>query len=144
MGSNCSKPSGRTDNEIKNYWRTRMRKKAQERKTTRTSVSNSSPSSSSSNVSSSNSEENMDIGDKKSETVEIKKDEGFTMDQIWSEIGALDQMDDGASFEGLKEGCCSDLGPSSLPSPICEYWSEALWRIDDEEYEILLSLPVHN
>ncbi|WOL04764.1 hypothetical protein Cni_G13486 [Canna indica] len=64
---------GRTDNEIKNYWRTHMRKKAQERRM------NSSSSSSSSSL--------------------MNEDglKGYSMDQIWDEIAASElSIEDGA------------------------------------------------
>ncbi|KAG6488518.1 myb-related protein MYBAS1-like isoform X1 [Zingiber officinale] len=68
---------GRTDNEIKNYWRTHTRKKAEE-------LRMSSPSSLSSQSSSSNSEV---VG--QGPVVDGDGDgDGYSMDQIWDEISA--------------------------------------------------------
>ncbi|KAG6491598.1 hypothetical protein ZIOFF_046530 [Zingiber officinale] len=68
---------GRTDNEIKNYWRTHTRKKAEELRMT-------SPSSLSSQSSSSNSEV---VG--QGPVVDGDGDgDGYSMDQIWDEISA--------------------------------------------------------
>ncbi|CAL9763217.1 unnamed protein product, partial [Musa acuminata subsp. burmannicoides] len=84
---------GRTDNEIKNYWRTHMRKKAQER---RTCSSPSPSSSSSSNGPPSELRVEKHDGDSVAEGsaftsgLELTDDEvkGYTMDQIWNEIAA--------------------------------------------------------
>ncbi|KAL8496850.1 hypothetical protein ACS0TY_020510 [Phlomoides rotata] len=101
---------GRTDNEIKNYWRTHMRKKAQEKKKSPTSRSSSSSSYSSSITTSPSMEiapvtETMgrsfyDTGGKdkvaiapsgplEAQQVTTKV---YSMDEIWKDIELLDDM----------------------------------------------------
>ncbi|RZS13173.1 hypothetical protein BHM03_00044710 [Ensete ventricosum] len=105
---------GRTDNEIKNYWRTHTRRRAQERNRS------SCPSPSSSSV---------DPGIEKpgggsvaggsslisglGVTDEVAK--GYTMDQIWNEIAASESAS-GLSFEE-EQDCCP-------PMP-CSMWGVA-------------------
>ncbi|XP_009414398.2 myb-related protein MYBAS1 isoform X1 [Musa acuminata AAA Group] len=127
---------GRTDNEIKNYWRAHMRKMTKERKR----------SSSSSRV-----DHSLDLTelppqaaaeahDLKSSsacsclTAEEfeKKEEGvasYPMDQIWNEI---------ATSEVIKEVSFEDSCPLMPSSPTWECCSEAVWKIDDEELRMLL------
>ncbi|XP_072996530.1 transcription factor MYB59-like [Typha latifolia] len=107
---------GRTDNEIKNYWRTHMRKKAQERKRS------SSPSSSGSTTSSSNEcESSSNRGEGEGEG-EIKV---YPMDQLWNEIAAT---------ETVTELSSCNISCPSMPSPMWDYPS--LWGMDEEEYKI--------
>ncbi|XP_064963634.1 myb-related protein MYBAS1-like isoform X1 [Musa acuminata AAA Group] len=132
---------GRTDNEIKNYWRTRMRKKAQERRMS-TSASPS-PSSSSSNISSSANEPPPELVMKKRDgtesvavgsslTLGFGTNEGvmaYSMDQIWDEIAATDRVS-GLSTEEHKHGA------RSVASPLWEHCSASPWKVDDEEFEM--------
>ncbi|PKA63162.1 Myb-related protein MYBAS1 [Apostasia shenzhenica] len=85
---------GRTDNEIKNYWRTRMRKKAQEwRKTS----SSSSPSSL--NMTDVGIEDNMPNIIFVAEVEEEEEaDMDYSLDQIWNEVGELETPS--INFEG--------------------------------------------
>ncbi|RWW08226.1 hypothetical protein GW17_00028349 [Ensete ventricosum] len=115
----------RTDNEIKNYWRTHTRRKAQERNRS------SCPSPSSSSV---------DPGIEKpgggsvagssslisglGVTVEVAK--GYTMDQIWNEIAASESAS-GLSFEE-EQDCCPPM-PCSM------------WGVDDEDTRMLNPMP---
>ncbi|XP_051113630.1 transcription factor MYB48-like [Andrographis paniculata] len=131
---------GRTDNEIKNYWRTHMRKKAQERKksnnnNTNTPVSPSFSSSSSSCNSSSSSSSTMafgktvsenkgrsfyDTGGMKhhnSETLE-ESSKVYSMDEIWKDI------EDDTSTDPLWDFC--------PPAPV-GYPNSMIWSIHDEE-----------
>ncbi|KAG9453651.1 hypothetical protein H6P81_006555 [Aristolochia fimbriata] len=142
---------GRTDNEIKNYWRTHMRKKAQERKR------NLSPSSSSSSLchpaspTTPSTDSQIDVVLLSSESDQEEKDKMsrengssivtsstatpggeeisvqdepkgyYSMDQIWKEI-ASPEMTSGS----LDEGCRSDEPVCSfscppMPSPIWDY-----------------------
>ncbi|THU50050.1 hypothetical protein C4D60_Mb06t15990 [Musa balbisiana] len=117
---------GRTDNEIKNYWRTHMRKKAQERRT----CSSPSPSSSSSSHGppselrvEKHDGDSVAEGSAFTSGIEVTDDEveGFTMDQIWNEIAASESYN-------------MEFPPTS--SSIWEDKSESLWRLDDEDPRI--------
>ncbi|OAY72136.1 Transcription factor MYB59 [Ananas comosus] len=148
---------GRTDNEIKNYWRTHMRKKAQElRKTSSPSSSSPSSSSSSSTSSSSNtssaSEGPLDAGAEKHECESNTREQSnssieedlkvYPMDQLWNEIAASEPFNNTFSFEEYKnEGVCSTSSGPSMPSPIWEYSTESLWRINDDEEELKMFIP---
>ncbi|CAL9119634.1 unnamed protein product [Musa textilis] len=110
---------GRTDNEIKNYWRTHMRKKAQERR----ACSSPSPSSSSELGAEKHDGDSVAEGSAFTSGLEVTDDEvkGYTMDQIWNEIAA-------------SESCNMECPPTS--SPVWEDKSESLWRLDDEDLRI--------
>ncbi|XP_008795619.2 myb-related protein MYBAS1-like isoform X2 [Phoenix dactylifera] len=141
---------GRTDNEIKNYWRTHMRKKAQERKR---SASSPSPSSSSSNLSSSISDPPLEVGVEKHEgdgaRVEgtsslmtgLEEDgegvpKSYPMEQIWNDIATPELVGD-LSFEGYKDIEAGNFScPAPVTSPMWDYSSDSLWKIDDEEYKM--------
>ncbi|XP_068669150.1 myb-related protein MYBAS2-like [Aristolochia californica] len=144
---------GRTDNEIKNYWRTHMRKKAQERKR------NFSPSSSSScqchpaspttpsmdsqidivsveekDKMTDNGSSSMTTANPGGEEIEVEDEPKgyYSMDQIWEEI-ASPEMTSGSFDEGCRDAWCNFSCPS-LPSPICDYRYDvdALWTDSDE------------
>ncbi|XP_019448660.1 PREDICTED: transcription factor MYB59-like isoform X1 [Lupinus angustifolius] len=136
---------GRTDNEIKNYWRTHMRKKAQEEKRAAASPTSSSCQSS---LSSSNNNNNHTVnsvhaskkageesfydtgGPNNNENasngnINVGEDhqdgeEGYSMDDIWKDIGMLEE--------------------NILPSTSWEYSSEPLWMMDEEESKMLFPL----
>jgi len=133
---------GRTDNEIKNYWRTHMRKKAQERKM---SIS---PSSSSSSLTyqscflDNSPIIGMGSGDTHNgstcvtsalESTQSSMD-AYPMDQIWREIEAPALL---GTAEG-KEKTCSSI-PCTLPSPAMWDYScpEIFWKMEDEEIRML-------
>ncbi|XP_072983224.1 myb-related protein MYBAS2-like [Typha latifolia] len=136
---------GRTDNEIKNYWRTHMRKKAQEEKRSSSSPSTSTSSSSSSEAPSEVGPEKHECDDSKEGSSSLMtgfgEDEegvkGYPMDQLWNEIAASEPVISEMSFEEY------NLSRHSMPSPMWEYCPESLWRIDDEEYKMLLT-PDHD
>lgn len=113
----ASKLPGRTDNEIKNYWRTHMRKKAQEEK-----GSSSSPSSSSMSHNNESQSESAEIPDVEETT------NGYSNDQLWQV-----EMASKLGFEEYNElGCYSNSMPiNSMPSPVWEYNPEPLWMMDD-------------
>ncbi|XP_078179300.1 transcription factor MYB59-like [Carex rostrata] len=113
----ASKLPGRTDNEIKNYWRTHMRKKAQEEK-----GSSSSPSSSSMSQNNESQSESAGITDVEETT------NGYSNDQLWQV-----EMASKLGFEEYNElGCYSNSMPiNSMPSPVWEYNPEPLWMMDD-------------
>ncbi|RZR91825.1 hypothetical protein BHM03_00020009 [Ensete ventricosum] len=138
---------GRTDNEIKNYWRTHMRKKAQEHKK---KVSPSSSSSSSltdnfaadsqppSEVAAVNAHELNSSSSCSSLTAVLGEIDdaairGYSMDQIWNEIAAPDVISE-LSFEECKDEAC-DISRLTMPSPTWEYCSYSLWKIDDEDFQ---------
>ncbi|XP_019448662.1 PREDICTED: transcription factor MYB59-like isoform X2 [Lupinus angustifolius] len=112
---------GRTDNEIKNYWRTHMRKKAQEEKRAAASPTSSSCQSS---LSSSNNNNNHTVNSvhasKKVGEDHQDGEEGYSMDDIWKDIGMLEE--------------------NILPSTSWEYSSEPLWMMDEEESKMLFPL----
>ncbi|URE30684.1 Myb-related protein [Musa troglodytarum] len=127
---------GRTDNEIKNYWRTHMRKKAQERKR---KPCPSSPSSSLTYISAAQSELPSEVVAESSSTSALGETsddvvEGYSMDQIWNEIAMRDMI------SGLSSGECKDeaydgMLCSAIPSPMWEYCSYPLWKMDDEDFQ---------
>ncbi|KAK9127152.1 hypothetical protein Syun_015949 [Stephania yunnanensis] len=90
----AQKLPGRTDNEIKNYWRTHMRKKAQQRKQGSPSSSNYLPGSSSS-VESNQSDEG--------ESLNENLDSGYNMDEIWKEIASSEEVNGEKNYEGRNE-----------------------------------------
>ncbi|CAN8253324.1 unnamed protein product [Cochlearia groenlandica] len=81
----AKKLPGRTDNEIKNYWRTHMRKKAQEFKKRPMLLS---PTSSSSNCCSSSmtTQDTCGSNNVKMNNQESEEDGHYSMDDIWREI----------------------------------------------------------
>lgn len=112
-----------------------MRKKAQERKR------NSSPSPSSSSlscVSPSPGEPPLGVGvETSSLATGVGADEGgvkgYSMDQIWNEI-ATPEAASGLSFEEYRDEAC-DISRPQIPSPMWEYCSDSLWKLDDEEFK---------
>ncbi|WVZ01259.1 hypothetical protein V8G54_027328 [Vigna mungo] len=127
---------GRTDNEIKNYWRTLMRKKAQEKK--RGEAASSTPTKPSSSVHSSKKHEVDPQASKKAGEESFydtggasTQDEGegegeFSMDDIWKDI---DMSEENNSFVyGESEEGCNPSASSSW-----EYCYENLRVMMDEE-----------
>ncbi|KAK4254979.1 hypothetical protein QN277_008046 [Acacia crassicarpa] len=126
---------GRTDNEIKNYWRTHMRKMAQEKKRA-AAPNNLSPSSSSASFSknSTTGEESFydtgGPGDNMISSTEIPmigqdQEEGYSMDDIWKDIEVSEENNNS------EEGC-------NFSCPSWEYsaTSDSLWVMDEEESQI--------
>ncbi|KAK4370437.1 hypothetical protein RND71_009912 [Anisodus tanguticus] len=98
------KISGRTDNDIKNYWRTHMRKKAQEHRK-KTTISPSSPSSSSSITHDENERNFYDTGGLELSQADEQKKAGnqeqggesmrvYSMDEIWKDIELLEENEE--------------------------------------------------
>ncbi|ERN05965.1 hypothetical protein AMTRI_Chr08g204990 [Amborella trichopoda] len=111
---------GRTDNEIKNYWRTHMRKKAQERR------NDPSPQSCSSCLTSDKEREGRML---EKEGTKLNKEEGgeegkSLMEEIWKEI---------EDYEGEFKFSSS----SSMESPLWEYSWDSLWKMETGEEESL-------
>ncbi|KAJ6948035.1 transcription factor MYB59-like isoform X2 [Populus alba x Populus x berolinensis] len=139
---------GRTDNEIKNYWRTHMRKKAQERKRATSPSLSSSNCSSSSNTTTVNSSplprtgetsfydtgglEQVALAGKNGEAVQ-GGEKGYSMDDIWKDIeNTIEPVCDGFSEKGCNFSC------PSLASPSWDYCLDTLWSFGEEDGKIFL------
>ncbi|GFP82357.1 transcription factor myb48 [Phtheirospermum japonicum] len=112
---------GRTDNEIKNYWRTHMRKEAQEKKKATSQPSSSSSSSSSSSCSNSSSSGKNSVaapgGSKTGLEVEESAGGVYSMDEIWKDIELSEES-------------------SKLTWDFCA--TDSLWSMDEEESKMLM------
>ncbi|CAN6358306.1 unnamed protein product [Urochloa humidicola] len=143
---------GRTDNEIKNFWRTRTRKKkALEERQRHGSPTTSGAATPSSSAASDDSALRGGGGDAELELEEAstaataaasqheRPEYCCSMDQLWNEIAAADAaasyvLDGWGAAHGYY-GAAGDPPPAMPPSPVWEYSSDySLWRIDDEEY----------
>ncbi|CAI9770542.1 unnamed protein product [Fraxinus pennsylvanica] len=114
---------GRTDNEIKNYWRTHMRKKAQEKKkaispsSSSSSFSSNSPAIEFASVTKNNECSFYDTG---GPNVLDKNDFEADMDEIWKDIE-------------MSEGNCNILC-QKIVSPTWDFCQDSsLWPMDKEE-----------
>ncbi|KAK4358833.1 hypothetical protein RND71_021062 [Anisodus tanguticus] len=124
---------GRTDNEIKNYWRNHMRKKAQELRKKSTSIS---PSSSFSNSSSSSSsithDENetnfydtvgLELLQAEGEKKASNQEQGgesmkvYSMDEIWKDIESLEENE-----EKMNKPIMGSI------STLWDYCPDSLWK----------------
>ncbi|KAK4779755.1 hypothetical protein SAY87_015861 [Trapa incisa] len=137
---------GRTDNEIKNYWRTHMRKKAQEKKC---ALPPPSPSSNCSSASSNPTTVSIPLietgkeilydtewhipasNDQKSNQME-KYEVIYSMDDIWKEIALTEGKYINPEF-GAYVGVGCDFSCPPVSSPSWEYSSDTLWQLDDED-----------
>uniref|UniRef100_A0A7N0UP50 Uncharacterized protein n=2 Tax=Kalanchoe fedtschenkoi TaxID=63787 RepID=A0A7N0UP50_KALFE len=139
---------GRTDNEIKNFWRTHMRKKAQERKrvnylSTTSSESESSPSSSNHTQGSrcdSGKESFYDTGGNATVTAMGKKQtdeegERIKVDDIWKDIDTSKDTITPLN-DGYNQGLCN-YSCTPLVSPLWEFCPDSLWRMDEEDSKML-------
>ncbi|PIN26292.1 hypothetical protein CDL12_00950 [Handroanthus impetiginosus] len=131
---------GRTDNEIKNYWRTLMRKKALERKKATTPPSSSSTSSSNSSSSSTSNSptttkftpvtETKDLhtasGENKTGLDVEESSKAYSLDDIWKDC------------EFSEESCRTTC--QAVASPIWDYCptDDSLWSIDEEQSKMLM------
>ncbi|KAK1641578.1 hypothetical protein QYE76_059383 [Lolium multiflorum] len=154
---------GRTDNEIKNYWRTHMRKMAQEEKTKKKGTAASSPSSSSTSATicsasatatTSSATTTTDALQESTSKVHDEADEEAStsasaseekkavpyctvveMDQLWNEIAAADIYPDMMMSWG---GGLVAVAAAVEPTPSSPVWEScadySLWKIDDQEY----------
>ncbi|XP_062198242.1 myb-related protein MYBAS1-like isoform X2 [Phragmites australis] len=133
---------GRTDNEIKNYWRTHMRKKAQERKMSMSPSYSSSSLTYQSCLLDTAPIIGMGSGDTHNgsscitsalESTQNVMD-GYPMDQIWREIEAPALL----AIDEAKEKACSSL---PCPLPTTAMWDckcpEEFWKMEDEEIRML-------
>lgn len=145
---------GRTDNEIKNYWRTHMRKKAQERKKAippPESPSSPKGSSSSSTITTHDTlpfsdagnssfydtggDDMMALAEKKDE--EIHDEKGYSMDEIWKDIDLSEENTiKPVSDTYIEEGC--NFSYPLVASPLWEDCWDSLWKMDEEGSKMLL------
>lgn len=147
---------GRTDNEIKNYWRTLMRKKAQEKKRGEAASSSPTPSSVDSSISSNNHAVDPHASKKAGEesfydtgghgVTASTQDQGqkgeqglFSMDDIWKDIDNMSEENNTtlqpvSVYDGHSEEGCNFSCPPQVPSPSSwEYSSsDPLWVMDEE------------
>lgn len=137
---------GRTDNEIKNFWRTHMRKIAHHAKK-KTNSPSPAPTTSSGSLSSSltTATTTMATAAALQESSSCGGDDeavdqlvaaattpasqlltmDYTMDQLWNDIAAAE----------ADTSCYDAAAMASPPSPVWEFCTDySLWRIDDEEY----------
>ncbi|KAL8516196.1 hypothetical protein ACS0TY_014756 [Phlomoides rotata] len=155
----AQKLPGRTDNEIKNYWRTLMRKKAQEWKKKKGTSPSSSSSLSSSSISYHSSSDSPrpefarakeaeergfydtggagvvsgTPGEKKSGLEVEESNKMYTIDDIWKE------------FEFSEENC-SRTTYEAVASPIWDYYpNDSLWCMDEQPMgDHFQSFPFYN
>ncbi|GER29380.1 myb domain protein 59 [Striga asiatica] len=104
---------GRTDNEIKNYWRSHMRKMGQQKKKAQSSNSSSSDSA---DVKRASNGPSLGLGLGLEESVD-----GYSMEEIWKDI----ELSEGSST--LSGGATWDF---------CG--AESLWSVDDEDHSRML------
>ncbi|XP_062181763.1 myb-related protein MYBAS1-like isoform X2 [Phragmites australis] len=133
---------GRTDNEIKNYWRTHMRKKAQERKMSMSPSSSSSSLTYQSCLLDTAPIIGMGSGDTHNGSSCITSAledtqsviDGYPIDQIWREIEAPALL----GIDEEKEKACSSLPCPLLPTAMWDYkCPEVFWKMEDEEIRML-------
>ncbi|CAA7032162.1 unnamed protein product [Microthlaspi erraticum] len=132
---------GRTDNEIKNYWRTHMRKKAQEKKRPPPM----SPTSSSSNCCSSSmtTATTQDSGGSNGKMGQEGEDEGYySMDDIWREIdqSGANIIKPVKDMYYSEQSCYLNFPP--LASPAWESSLESIWNMDADESKITSSFAI--
>ncbi|XP_008222863.1 PREDICTED: transcription factor MYB59 [Prunus mume] len=147
---------GRTDNEIKNYWRTHMRKKAQEKKRAASPSSSSSNCSSSSNITSTeggasfydtggleikaSSGAKKTGGDHQEQQDDKKRDQKeYSLDDIWKDINLPEVNSIEPVYNGYSEEACNIISCPLMASPApWEYCSDSLWEMDEEESKMFL------
>ncbi|KAK8544975.1 hypothetical protein V6N12_025831 [Hibiscus sabdariffa] len=124
---------GRTDNEIKNYWRTHTRKMAQEKKRSM------SPSSSTMTGGDSSSGEVSFYDTGGPAMAVIEDDKGYSMDEIWKDVDMSEEktMELPLSDEGCNFSCpWMDM---ASPSPSWDiWWDYSLWKMDEEESKMFV------
>ncbi|KAI4383839.1 hypothetical protein MLD38_009635 [Melastoma candidum] len=145
---------GRTDNEIKNYWRTYTRKQAQERKRSVSALSpsskdGSSPSSTITTESGTSLESGkgsfFDTGGnpapqvmEKTNDQEEQSEKAYSMDAIWDEIAFTESGTITPIYDGLSERCY-DFACPLVASPTLQYM-DSLWQVGEEESKLLFPM----
>ncbi|KAG0477478.1 hypothetical protein HPP92_014319 [Vanilla planifolia] len=131
---------GRTDNEIKNYWRTHMRKMAQERRNA--SCSSSTPtnylSAPTQPPSQATAVEKHDGGI--SSCIKPGENEDdvkfYPIDKIWNEINTS-EFANGSSFDHCTDDLCNvPSDPIPMASPLWEFIDQTQWKMEDNEFMI--------
>ncbi|ESQ42369.1 hypothetical protein EUTSA_v10014524mg [Eutrema salsugineum] len=131
---------GRTDNEIKNYWRTHMRKKAQEKKRPM------SPTSSSSNCCSSSmttATTDQDTGGSNGNMNQECEDGYYSMDDIWREIdqSGANIIKPVKDIYYSEQSCYLNFTPP-LTSPTWESSLESIWNMDAADESKMSSFAI--
>ncbi|XP_073269650.1 transcription factor MYB59-like [Primulina huaijiensis] len=141
----AQKLPGRTDNEIKNYWRTYMRKEAQQKKKKSSRSSSSSSSSSNSptvespQVTETNGRSFFDTGGLELvNQVPGEKKTGGEIEES-SNVYSMDEIL--RNLEFAEETC--NLTAQEMASSTCDYYPiDSLWSIDIEEETKMLMQPL--
>ena len=154
---------GRTDNEIKNYWRTHMRKKAQEEKMLAKKKAVAEASSSTTSLTTTTCSASATATSSRAATTEAPQESGTSMDdeaeeeattsvseenkaevvqycsavdidQLWNDIAASESYPEMMMSWG-SAGNVAVAAPVEPSSPVWEFCEDySLWRIDDHEY----------
>ncbi|XP_061373195.1 transcription factor MYB59-like [Gastrolobium bilobum] len=134
---------GRTDNEIKNYWRTHLRKKkAQEKKhaPVQSPTSSSCQSSLTSNNHAVDSHASKKGGQESFYDTDQDAEQGYSMDDIWNDIAMSEEnINMQQVYDGQSEECCKFSCPP-IHSPSLDYSSDPLWVMDEEERKMLFPI----
>ncbi|XP_010535527.1 PREDICTED: transcription factor MYB59 isoform X2 [Tarenaya hassleriana] len=144
---------GRTDNEIKNYWRTHMRKKAQEKKRSmsRTSSSSNCCSSTATTATTQDSLQSPDSGSGKASfydtggfdgklNQEVEDCEGgYSMDDIWKEIDQSEASILKPVIDIYAEQSCY-LNYPPLASPAWESSLDSIWNMEADESKMSFAI----
>ncbi|XP_074267960.1 transcription factor MYB59-like isoform X2 [Silene latifolia] len=154
---------GRTDNEIKNYWRTHMRKQAQKKREMSPSSSSSSfldynsssdsaaftSKTTSETTGSFHSAEALDRSapqqNKNKKDSENEEEEFYSMDDIWKDISSEEPIK--PVYDKYSEG--SNFSCPPMSSPLWDYYPNTSWRLEDYESKIFFStydqfVPCHH
>ncbi|XP_050367676.1 transcription factor MYB59 isoform X1 [Argentina anserina] len=152
---------GRTDNEIKNYWRTHMRKKAQEKKRAMSPSSPSSNCSSSSNITTneggasfydtggveimatSAEKKYINGGDQAkkdgNDTAAKRDQKEYSLDDIWKDLPEVNSIEPVYNGSYAEEACKFSC-PLMTPPPPPLTW-DSLFKMDEEHESKNMFLP---
>ncbi|XP_039043511.1 transcription factor MYB59-like [Hibiscus syriacus] len=117
---------GRTDNEIKNYWRTHIRKKAQEKKK---------PMSRTGKVSFYDTGGPNTAASEGEKSQEFEDEKGYSMDDIWKDIDMSEEkMIKPLTANYCDQDCCN-IFCHSMEKDIS--W-DSLWKMEEDESKMFL------